>query len=910
MSTAQSMRPSPRPGNGTLGRQINLQTNYFELKFQPDLLLYRYEVRITHANPDALVIVGRQIATQVILRLLRTELAEYQEGIASDGYQNLISRRKLPAHDAPHIMDYQQHCYHVILVPAGALQFSQVYQVLKGDTESLQPSLTETHIHALNIILGHQPKFSSHIKVSGAGTYLNLDSRMSLGSGLHMLRGLFLVAREAQGRLFVNAAPKIAICYDDFPLDRVILAYMRQNGPDMHKIAGLVQNLRVQLTHLGMRKRAGGFVPRVKTIFGLAAPGDGNGLVYPPRISCLGAGAREVQFFREPRSQSHEVNSGVVLGSRKRKRPMLEGYITIMEYFQSVYNIAVDDPWLPVVNVGTAVNPSYLPAQVCRVLPGQSVPAAIGAAQFQQGTRSGPDRRGSKATPASRFASMETELSSVLGLARRGGPTLNSFGVTLVPGMAEVSGRVLDSPSIEYRQGRQAAVRGGGWNLRGMRFTKSTPVSRWTYLWVSASGPSHQSRPDKFVLEEALRRFCTRMKMLGINILDARRPGIQVSLTDSSFSREGVPDNLAHALDTVCGASLSFLLIILPQAAERLYSRIKYLCDVKKGIRNVCVIEEKFLRSNDQFLSNVALKLNLKLGGINQTLPDHSLGIIKNGKTMVVGVDVTHPTSGTLPARAPSVAAMVASVDRFLAQWPAELCTQPGRQELVTQIDALLKSRLHVWCRFNRGQLPENILVYRDGVSDTQYGSVLSVELPRLREACSDLYGSMGQSEPRISIVVVGKRHHTRFFTTVRTEQGTGRPQNTNPANGTIVDQGPANSSKVWDFYLQSHTAGRGIARPGHYVVLLDEIFQPPQSKAHPNPANAIQALTHNICYISGRATRASSICPPVFYADLACLRARFYVEEMLRQSSRGAGPTHPVEVSLHENVKDTMFYI
>ena len=472
--------------------------------------------------------------------------------------------------------------------------------------------------------------------------------------------------------------------------------------------------------------------------------------------------------------------------------------------------------------------------------------------------------------------------------------------------MARATGRVLEPPSIEYRKGKQASVRGAGWNLRGMRFAKTTPVSRWTYLWISESG----SRLESIRLNEAIRRFCAHMKMLGVNMPDARQPGIKICVADSSVNRGSHPDNLAYALDKVRGASLSFLLIILPQSAERLYSRIKYLCDVEIGVRNVCVIEDKFQRSNEQFLSNVALKLNLKLGGINQTLPDRSLGIIEDEKTMVVGVDVTHPTTGTLPARAPSVAAMVASVDRFLAQWPAELCIQPARQELVTQIGTLLTSRLQIWRKWNRGQLPENILIYRDGVSDTQYEGVLSVELPQLRKACSDLYSHMGQVEPRISIVVVGKRHHTRFFTTVGTGQRNGGSPQTNPPNGTIVDQGPANSSKVWDFYLQSHTASRGIARPGHYVVLLDEIFQRPHSKAHLNPANAMQSLTHNLCYISGRATRASSVCPPVFYADLACFRARFYVEEMLRQSSSGSGPTYPLGLSLHANVKDTMFYI
>lgn len=333
--TDNCIRPSKRPGYGTLGRPINLYANYFQLTFQPNLQLHRYEVRVSRSEPDAAVIVSRQVVTQVILQLLKTELVQFQESIASDGYQNLISSRILPCCESPYIVMYQHDCYHVTLLPAGILQFPQIYQMLKGDTRNQGPPLTEAHIHALNIILGHQPKFSPHIRSAGTGTYLNLDSRLSLGSGLHVLRGLFMVAREAQGRLFVNAAPKVAICYDDCPLDKIILMHMRQNGPDMNKIVALLRNIRVQLTHLGMRKRAGKFTLRLKTVAGLAAPGDGCSLTYPPKVPCLGAGAKEVQFFREPRSQGHEVGDGNAWGSRKRKRPTLEGYITVFEYFRS-----------------------------------------------------------------------------------------------------------------------------------------------------------------------------------------------------------------------------------------------------------------------------------------------------------------------------------------------------------------------------------------------------------------------------------------------------------------------------------------------------------------------------------------------------------------------------------------------
>jgi hypothetical protein len=45
-----------------------------------------------------------------------------------------------------------------------------------------------------------------------------------------------------------------------------------------------------------------------------------------------------------------------------------------------------------------------------------------------------------------------------------------------------------------------------------------------------------------------------------------------------------------------------------------------------------------------------------------------------------------------------------------------------------------------------------------------------------------------------------------------------------------------------------------------------------------PNAADALEELTHNMCYFFTRATKAVSICPPAYYADLACERARYYL--------------------------------
>ena len=158
--------------------------------------------------------------------------------------------------------------------------------------------------------------------------------------------------------------------------------------------------------------------------------------------------------------------------------------------------------------------------------------------------------------------------------------------------------------------------------------------------------------------------------------------------------------------------------VILPNEDSAIYNRVKFACDVKEGLLNVCAIGSKLAKpNNDQYFANVALKFNLKLGGRNQFLDSIKLGIIAEGKTMVVGIDVTHPSPSSA-SNAPSVAGIVASVDQWLGQWPADLQIQAARQEMVSGLDGLLKSRLRLWAKKNKGIYPENILIYRDGVSE------------------------------------------------------------------------------------------------------------------------------------------------------------------------------------------------
>ena len=158
------------------------------------------------------------------------------------------------------------------------------------------------------------------------------------------------------------------------------------------------------------------------------------------------------------------------------------------------------------------------------------------------------------------------------------------------------------------------------------------------------------------------------------------------------------------------------------------------------------------------------------------------LGFINEGKTMVVGIDVTHPSPGS-GFSAPSVAAMVASADENLAQWPAEIRVNPARQEKVDTLSSMLQEHLMYWYSKHE-EYPEKLLIYRDGVSEGQYRMVLDEELPQLRAACEAVYEE--KKPPCITLIVVGKRHHTRFYRTDRPTKAVLKDKEGNPSYGTV----------------------------------------------------------------------------------------------------------------------------
>merc|ERR1719435_778210 len=197
---------------------------------------------------------------------------------------------------------------------------------------------------------------------------------------------------------------------------------------------------------------------------------------------------------------------------------------------------------------------------------------------------------------------------------------------------------------------------------------------------------------------------------------------------------------------------------------------------------------------------------------------------------------------------------------------------------------------------------PKALVMFRDGVSEGQFTTVMARELADIRAACKDLQDTY---EPQITYIVVQKRHNTRFF-----PSDNNKYKNGNALAGTVVDQG-INHPTDGDFYLLSHEGIQGTSRPYHYQVLWDD---------SDFSADELEVLSYYLCHLYSRCTRAVSYPTPTYYAHLVADRARKHHNELANYdggSTSGSSFNELTEIQkrdikklVEDGVKKAMYFV
>ncbi|XP_015374686.1 PREDICTED: protein argonaute-2-like [Diuraphis noxia] len=519
---------------------------------------------------------------------------------------------------------------------------------------------------------------------------------------------------------------------------------------------------------------------------------------------------------------------------------------TVAKYFLDKYKLKLRYSHLPCLQVGEEHLQVYLPLEVCNIVAGQRCVKKLTDLQtstmIKETARNAPNR--------------EQDINSLVHRADFNNDSyLQEFGLGISNSMTKVHGRVLPPPKLQYGgptlpilTKQQATPNNGVWDMRGKQFFAGVEIHNWAISCFV---------PQRIVREESLRFFITKLQSISS---DAGMPIIGHPCFCKYASGIDQVEPMFRFLKSTF-TKLQLVIVVLPGKTP-VYGEVKRVGDTVLGMATQCVQAKNVNKPSPQTLSNLCLKINVKLGGINNILVPSIRPKVFSEPLIFLGANVIYQPLGD--HKKPSIAAVVGSMDAHPSRYAATVRLQEHRLEFIQDLSSMVWELLIMFYKSTGGYKPHRIILYRDGVSERQYSHVLQHELTAIREACIKLAGDY---KPGITFIMVQKRHHTRLFCADRKEQ-LGKSGNV-PA-GTIVDVGITHPTE-FDFYLCSHQGIQGTSRPSHYHVLWDD---------NHFKSDELQCLTYQLCHTYVRCTRSVSIPAPTYYAHLVAFRARYHIVE------------------------------
>ncbi|KAM1026662.1 hypothetical protein TB2_039490 [Malus domestica] len=885
--SSKSVRFPLRPGKGSTGRRCTVKANHFFAEL-PDKDLHQYDVTITPEVTSRGV--NRAVMEQLVTLYRESHLGKRLP--AYDGRKSLYTAGPLPFlskefkitltddDDGPGGQRRERE-FRVVIKFAARADLHHLGLFLQGR----QADAPQEALQVLDIVLRELPT-SRYCPVGRSFYAPGLGRRQSLGEGLESWRGFYQSIRPTQMGLSLNIDMSSTAFIEPLPVIEFVTQLLNRDvthrplsDSDRVKIKKALRGVKVEVTHRGNMRRK-------------------------YRISGLTSQAtRELTFPVDER------------GTMK----------SVVEYFYETYGFVIQHAQWPCLQVGNQQRPNYLPMEVCKIVEGQRYSKRLNERQITALLKVTCQR------PHDREQDI---IRTVRHNAYHEDPYAKEFGIKISENLAQVEARILPAPWLKYHDtGREkdCLPQVGQWNMMNKKMVNGGKVNNWICINFSRN-----------VQDSVARSFCNELAQM-------------CYISGMAFNPEPVlpplgarPDQAEKALKTRYhdamtklrpqSKELDLLVVILPDNNGNLYGDLKRICETDLGLVSQCCLTKHVFKMSKQYLANVALKINVKVGGRNTVLIDalsRRIPLVSDRPTIIFGADVTHPHPGE--DSSPSIAAVVASQDwPEITKYAGLVCAQAHRQELIqdlfktwqdpqrgTVTGGMIKELL-ISFRRATGQKPQRIIFYRDGVSEGQFYQVLLYELDAIRKACASLEPNY---QPPVTFVVVQKRHHTRLFANNHNDRNAvDRSGNILP--GTVVDSKICHPTE-FDFYLCSHAGIQamifpcGTSRPAHYHVLWDE---------NKFTADELQSLTNNLCYTYARCTRSVSIVPPAYYAHLAAFRARFYMEPetsdsgsmtsgapgrggmgggMGPRSTRAPGANAAVRPlpALKENVKRVMFY-
>ncbi|KAL6743465.1 hypothetical protein Aduo_016501 [Ancylostoma duodenale] len=485
--------------------------------------------------------------------------------------------------------------------------------------------------------------------------------------------------------------------------------------------------------------------------------------------------------------------------------------ITILDYFEAKYKIKLQYPYAPLVRVRERGRNNSYPMELGWLRPMQRVTIPQQTPdQIHKTTRScavAPGERQDNIVRGARalklFGSDDNEY-------------VKNAGLFIFKEPVKVHGRLLPPPKIKYQK-ETAAVRDGKWRTPHGPLLIPAECDVWA---VYALVPSHEkARFDERVLRNFAEAFHREATNRGIRISNPA----EIMLLSMEKDLEERMKNAAHH-------NCKFCLIVTADSITTTHKLIKLwerelemvTQDVKLSNALKVVNERRVVT-----LENILLKANLKMGGLNYEMDlegilprDDTKNWVRPGR-LFLGIGVSHPPPSMgfdADKGTPSVIGYAANFKTNCYDIVGDYLFQSSRrEETVSTMSEVVNNVLPRFAENHDGKFPRDLIIYRSGLSEGSFSTVLTHEIPLLRGALTTL----GAKNVKITFIVAQKEHNVRLM--LERIDRSRRPTEQNIPPGVVVDTELTHPS-FKEFYLNSHITLQGSARTPRYTVLVDDL--------------------------------------------------------------------------------------
>lgn len=269
--------------------------------------------------------------------------------------------------------------------------------------------------------------------------------------------------------------------------------------------------------------------------------------------------------------------------------------VSVYDYFLRRYNLRLQHWNLPLVE--TTKKGIVFPMECCMIAANQRYLYKLDDEQIKTMIKFAVSR------PPQRMVSIRNGLQT---LNWDHDPILNRYGIKIANQMLTTKARLLDAPAVQFQNAVVTPGVSGRWDLKGRKFLhpNPTPLKSWGVCVLN----NGQFRCDEMQAKNFIKRLIEVYQSHGGRVENKNPPFIGGHMDEGKA---------VEAVWLAAGnqAQLRPQLLVFCVPSRSGYLRIKKSCDCRYGVVSQVMINKHVVAAQPQYMSNVLMKINAKLGG-------------------------------------------------------------------------------------------------------------------------------------------------------------------------------------------------------------------------------------------------------------------------------------------------------